>query len=305
MWSMLALAAAAGSCPAQHRALEGAAAAIARGYHDVGQGARIAGDVRRWAATGRYKALCGDEAGFLARLNQDLDAYDGHFHVERAAATGGDDWLMAWRKGGRESAMGVRAVQVLEGNVGYLRIASFYPWDLAADRFGAAWTLLAACDALIVDLRQNGGGDAETAGHLVRALLGPSVAAVQRIEARGVQRPEPLPPLALPALRPDLPVAILLDRRSASAAEFVGYALQAAGRAIVVGQRSAGAASLIGAPVAIGGGLQIAVPDARPVNLKTGANWEGQGVQPDLAGGDDPIFVARTALARMRAGKAE
>ena len=297
MFGLLIMSAAAAACPAQAATLRRAAATIEASYHDVQRGRDIAAEVRRWAATGRYSALCADDAAFLGRLNQDLDVYDGHFHVERVAATDSDDWLMSWRKSGRETNMGVRAVQVLEGNIGYLRIASFYPWDMARPRLQAAWALTADVDGLIVDLRQNGGGDADTAGQVVRALLGGTVETVQQIVARGATRPEPLPPSELPAVRPELPVAILLDRRSASAAEFVGYALQAAGRAIVVGQRSAGAANMIGDPVAIGAGIQIAVPNARPVNLRSGTNWEGEGVRPDLPGGDDALHVARVALA--------
>lgn len=303
MLGVMIFAAAATGCPNQQSALKGAAAAIESSYHDAEQGKRISSEVRRWATTGRYKADCHDEKAFLARLNRDLDAYDGHFHIERAAAEDSDDWLMSWRKSGRESAMGVRSVQILEGNTGYLRIASFYPWDLSEPRLRAAWSLLSDVDSLIIDLRQNGGGDAETAAHLVRALLGSSVESVQKVEERGASRPELLPQAALAPLRADLPVAILLDRRSASAAEFVGYSLQAAGRAMIVGQRSAGAASFIGEPVSIGQGLQIAVPNARPINLKTGGNWEGRGVSPDLAGGDDPVFVARAALASKQPAK--
>ena len=109
-------------------------------------------------APGRRSAAgCADPVAFSARLNQDLDRFDGHFHFERVdAAAGQDDWLMAWRADARGDGAGVREVRVLEGNVGYLRLSTFYPLDLARPKLAAAFTLLADTDGLVLDLRQNG-----------------------------------------------------------------------------------------------------------------------------------------------------
>lgn len=83
--------------------------------------------------------------------------FDGHFHVERVDASAGqDDWLMAWRADARSNGAGVREVRVLEGNIGYLRLSTFYPLDLARPRLVAAFTLLADTQGLVLDLRQNG-----------------------------------------------------------------------------------------------------------------------------------------------------
>lgn len=288
----------ASSCPGKLAALREAADAIDRRYVIASTGRSMANNLRRRIASGAYGDVCSDDAAFIARVNRDLDVYDGHFHFERpkAEGSGQDDWLMAWRKGSREANAGVRDVRVLDGNVGYLRISSFYPWDLARPKMTAAFALLAETDALVLDLRQNGGGDAETAGQIVRALLGDQAHAVQEIDRRGDRTREPLPIAELPPVPARRPVAVLLDRRSASASEFVAYALQAAGRAAIVGDRSAGAAHMFGDPVALPGGYALTIPDARPINLQTGANWEGSGVKPDVPGGDDPQYRARRHL---------
>ncbi|HEY0628113.1 MAG TPA: S41 family peptidase [Sphingomicrobium sp.] len=292
-------------CAEQTVVLRRAADEIEKTYLEASQARRIAEQVRAWAKSNRYASDCAKPAAFLEQLNVDLRAYDGHFLIERVERDAKqDDWLFAWRAGGPASNMGIREVRILEGNIGYIRLASFYPWDMTRTKLQAAWQLLGDADALVIDLRQNGGGDAATAEHIVRSALGPKAADVQRIERRAVHEPDAPPAADLEPIAPNVPIAVLVDRRAASASEYVAYSLQAAKRAIVVGSRSAGAASLLGEPIPLGNGYQISVPSARPVNLVTGGNWDRAGVRPDVAGGDDPIFVARNELARLRAAGA-
>lgn len=299
-WMLGALLATA--CPAQDAVLQAAASAVQAQYLDEAEAARIADALRSWSAQQRYADSCSDSAAFSARLNQDLDMFDGHFHVERVdAAAGQDDWLMAWRADARSNGAGVREVRVLEGNVGYLRLSTFYPLDLARPKFAAAFTLLADTDGLVLDLRQNGGGDDASADLLVRTLLDAKIGAVQQLDQRGRRTPVPLPPASLPVYLK--PLVVLIDRRTGSAAEFVAYSLQALGRARIVGTRSGGAAHMFGDPVLLPDGYQISIPDRQPINLRTGGNWEGTGVRPDVAGGDDPLFIARQLLAPAKSSR--
>lgn len=55
---------------------------------------------------------------------------------------------------------GFEKVQRLDGNVGYLDLRVFAPTAMAGDVAAAAMTLLAQSNALIIDLRNNGGGTA-------------------------------------------------------------------------------------------------------------------------------------------------
>lgn len=290
-------------CPTQTKVLTAAAGAIEAQYVDVEQGRRLGAEVRRWAKEDRYAAHCDDQDAFLAAVNRDLDAYDPHFLLEPSDRADKDDWLTAWRAETRTANAGVREVRVLDGNVGYLRLSSFYPWAAAQTKLAQAFGLLADVDGLILDLRQNGGGEAEGAEQIVAALLGDGHAAVQDIERRGRPTPDALPTVELPRIGAGRPVAILMDRRSASAAEYVAYSLQAAGRAKIVGTRSGGVAHMLGDPVPIAEGFALFVPTARPVNRTTGGNWEGRGVTPDIPGGDDPLYRARAWIGEAMAAR--
>lgn len=294
----LMLIATAPDCRVQSEALVRLAAVVDEQYVVEADAGELAAQLRRWRSEGRYRAACGDDIAFLERLNRDLDMFDGHFHVEKAGAADGDDWLMAWRAGALAANAGIREVSVMEGNIGYIRIASFYPWDVAREKYRAAWQLLGDADGLIIDLRLNGGGADMPAAQIVRSALAPDIRSVQSIERRSGKSEEVLPDLELPELRANVPIVVIIDRRSASAAEYVAYSLQAEKRARVVGTRSGGAANMFGEPVPLGGGYQVVVPNARPVNRASGDNWEGKGVRPDVSGGDDPIFVARMLLAK-------
>lgn len=295
--SFLLLASAVPDCPKQDALLAQLASAVETRYVVEADARDMGAQLRAWRDEGRYRASCDDEAAFLDRLNRDLDRFDGHFHVERAGARDGNDWLMAWRAGSKAANAGIREVSVLEGNVGYIRISSFYSWDIARAKYRAAWALLADTHGLIIDLRLNGGGDGAPAAQIVRSALGSDVRSVQAIERRDGTAVEALPDAELPPLRSDMPIVVIVDRRSASASEFVAYALQMEKRALVVGARSAGAANMFGDPVPLGDDYQIVIHSARPVNRISKDNWEGKGVQPDRSGGDDPLFVARMLIA--------
>lgn len=298
----MALLAASSACPAQSAVLDAAAAAVTKTYVDESRAAAIAAALRQWARDGRYADSCAAPRNFVDQLNRDLDMFDGHFHVDPPSGGASDDWLTAWRAESRTVNAGIREARVLEGNVGYIRISSFYPWDLAKPKLAAAFALVGDADALIIDLRQNGGGDEHTTNQLLAALVGKPTPAVQWIETRAGRKADPLPAPELPPVAAGKRLAVLIDRRSGSASEFIAYSLQALERAVVVGSRSGGVANLVGEPVPLPHGYAISIPDSRPVNMATKSNWEGTGVQPDLRGGDDPLFVARQLLAPPQNG---
>jgi C-terminal processing protease CtpA/Prc len=104
----------------------------------------------------------------------------------------------------------------------------------------------------------------------------------------------------------DATVFVLTSRRTASAAEHFAFALQASGRARVIGETSAGAGnySFFGYEP-VGTAFRAFVPNGRPYDPRTGRGWEVTGVTPDVP---VPANAAlREALVRsgLRPGEAE
>lgn len=270
--------------------------------------AGIAGaqQLRSWFATASSSLASGAEASFAQELTQVVRSAtgDGHILIEWIDPAGPPaeeaDWIAQWRAGAPRANFGVPRVEVLPGNVGYIALRSFHTYANAAPTLRAAFELVQHTDALILDLRQNGGGDDETASAVIRTFLPDLQEWPLRMETRGSSAHPPVPPL--PDWEPygaTRPLAVLVDDRSFSAPEAVAYILVNAGRATVVGTRSAGGAHMIERPMPLACGFQAWIPDRRPVHTGTGTNWEGTGVTPRIeASGEAVIPTAHVHLLR-------
>lgn len=146
--------------------------------------------------------------------------------------------------------------------------------------------------ALILDLRQNGGGIVASALYAIGHFLDESqivLVAIDRHEQRA--RQTPFKPGAA-TYRGKL--AILVDGGSGSASEVLAAAIQEQARGIVVGQKTAGAVlGATRAPLPDGGELQFSETDLLTAR---GRRLEQTGVTPD-------IDVLRPTAADLRAGR--
>ena len=153
------------------------AEAIERRYVFADAGARIATQLRTSIKSGSYRRITDGQA-LANRLTEELRtaSADGHLSVEYSAAPLPKEDSVAnaemaqrdrERYYGPQINFGFQRVELLPDNVGYLDLRVFAPLDWAAPNVTAAMTLLANVDALIVDLRQNGGGHGETSAWLM------------------------------------------------------------------------------------------------------------------------------------------
>ncbi|HEU4479837.1 MAG TPA: S41 family peptidase [Pyrinomonadaceae bacterium] len=178
---------------------------------------------------------------------------------------------------------GFEKVERLNGNIGYMELDGFVTTELGAETAIAAMQFLANTDALIIDLRYNGGGVPGTAQLIISYLFGETPVHYHSIYWRHNNRTEQFWTLPyVPGKRyVGKPVYVLMGRRTLSAPESFAYSLQAQKRVTVVGEVSAGGANP-GRVFRINEHFQIFVPTGRAVNPVTGTNWEGTGVKPDI-----------------------
>ncbi|HUR28899.1 MAG TPA: S41 family peptidase, partial [Planctomycetota bacterium] len=132
--------------------------------------------------------------------------------------------------------------QMLPGKVGLISLLEFS--RVAAEEMREALIGLQeqGMQALILDLRGNPGGLLDEAVAVATPFL-PKGTTVVSTESR-IEQPEIHKTQENPMLPADLPMAVLVNRFSASAAEIVSGALQDTGRAVIVGQRSFGKGSV-------------------------------------------------------------
>jgi hypothetical protein len=202
------------------------------------------------------------------------------------------------RQGSRKLNGGYRRVERLPGNVGYLAVDGFMHPDVAAGPAAAAMNFLAHTDALIIDLRHNGGGGPKSVALLCSYLFDKKPVHLNSLYWRKGDRTEhfwTLKEVAGPRYL-GKEVYVLTSRRTFSAAEEFAYDLQSRKRATIVGERTGGGAHP-GGPVPVGDHFLVFVPMGRAINPVTRTNWEGTGVKPDVAVAADKALKTAHRLA--------
>ncbi|HEX5418597.1 MAG TPA: S41 family peptidase [Gammaproteobacteria bacterium] len=197
---------------------------------------------------------------------------------------------------------GFEQVDILPGNVGYLKFSMFANPEVCGATATAAMNFLATVDALIIDLRDNGGGSPEMVDYVASYLF------AARTHLNDLyDRPDDttqqwwtLPYVPGERLAKQ-PVYVLTSKRTFSGAEEFTYDLQSLGRATVVGETTGGGAHLVRGEW-INEQFTIGVPFASAVNPVTKTNWEGTGVKPDVeVPADEALDKARGLIAARQA----
>lgn len=179
---------------------------------------------------------------------------------------------------------GFEKVERLAGNIGYIDMRGFMPPQYAGDTCAAAMNFLANTDALILDLRQNGGGDPAMVQMLCSYLFEGDPVHLNDLYFRPTDTTQQFWTLPyIPGKRyANKPVYVLTSKRTFSGAEECSYNLKNLKRAILVGETTGGGAHP-GGPQRINAHFAVWVPTGRAINPITKDNWEGKGVTPDIA----------------------
>lgn len=211
---------------------------------------------------------------------------DKHFYLEHVGDQDeSNNWIEQWQIEAPKDNYGVKKIEILSGNIAYISLSSFHTFENAKPTLGAAFALIQHSDGLILDLRNNGGGDESTAGAILESLIDTTKSLPFVIESREKRiKPNRISPLPWPAYGTERPLAILINERSFSASESIAFSLQQLGRAKIIGTASAGGAHMMDEPQSLPFGFEIGIPNRRPVSTSVEGpiNWEGHGVIPDI-----------------------
>jgi retinol-binding protein 3 len=301
---------------ARARAVVGAAALLDTFYVFPDVAKRMGDSLRARLAHREYDAYTNGMM-FAERLTDDLSAigHDKHLHVnysaqplpiEKSGPAGAPPPAPSPEDSAREREFltrincGFVKSEVLPGNVGYLKFNMFGDPDFCAPTATAAMSSLADTRALIIDLRDNGGGSPPMVAFVSSYLFDDRTHLNDLWTRRTNETKEFWTRDSVPGRRfgGRKPVYVLTSARTFSGAEEFTYNLKNLKRATIIGETTGGGAHPVNGH-RIDDHFMIGVPFARAINPITHTNWEGVGVKPDIAvPANQALDAARKLLAK-------
>jgi retinol-binding protein 3 len=275
------------------RIIDGVLVRLEEGYVIPDKASEMARAVRQRARLGAYDGVVSARA-FADSLTAHLQGVSRDKHLRVVYRSDGvadqppDSEPPAEERRGRSEFArqvnyGLERAERLTGNVGYLEIRSFNFEAAQVDSaLAAAMNFLAGTDALIIDVRRNGGGDPAMVAAVCSYLMPPNKL-INKFYWRPQNRWDEFRTGATSGKHygTSRPVYVLTSDETFSGAEEFAYDVQTQRRGEVVGDTTGGGANP--------GGLRrvteqfgVWVPSGRAVNPVTGTNWEGVGVRPDV-----------------------
>jgi retinol-binding protein 3 len=263
------------------------------GYVFVETAAKMSADIQSRLASKEYDDITSSRA-FADKLTSDLQAisHDKHLRVRFSFEE------LPVRKQKREPTSeeiarnnqfmkrvnyGFDRAERLDGNIGYIELRGFFDPEDGAQTVQAAMTLVANTDALIFDLRQNGGGDPRMVALVCSYLFGDKKVHLNDLYFRPADRTEEFwTNPSVPGKKfVDKDVYVLTSQRTFSGAEEFSNNLKELKRATIVGETTGGGANP-GSVVRLNEHFGVFVPTGRAINPISKKNWEGTGVEPDI-----------------------
>jgi C-terminal processing protease CtpA/Prc len=266
-----------------------------------------AAEFKKMVKAGAYASFT-DAKEFADRITVDLQAItrDKHVSLRRIEASDiGEKAVGALHHPVRlhrlrlKENTGFHKLEWINGHIGYLDLRRFWSIETARDMVAAAMKFLENADAIIIDVRENGGGSGtHLSGFFLpypTQLTGWYYRENDYLEEFWTTNEKSGKPLT------DVPLFLLIGKNTFSAAEIFAYDLQARKRAVLIGEPTKGGAHSIDL-YTIDDQFEINISTSRAVNPVTGSNWEGTGVIPDIPAAPDEALNTAIELAD-KAGK--
>jgi len=258
---------------------------------------------------GKYEDI-DDVEQFARALTKDLRTASKDLHVsvrmnfdppppETASTEEKQKWEQAVVERGRQENFHFKKVENLSGNVGYLRFDQFDDPRYAGDTAVAAMNFLANCDALIIDLRHNGGGHSTMEQLLLSYFFDEPIhfSSYEKRDKEVIEQDWTMAHVPGPKLLDaDLYVLTSTDYTFSAAEGFAG-ALKNFDRATIIGETTSGGGHCIDFYYLRDWNLELRVSIGRAYNPTTGQDVEVTGVEPDIKVSSDKAFDTAYALA--------
>jgi retinol-binding protein 3 len=273
----------------RQRVIEGVGAQLMESYVDAALAKQMQEALESHGKAGAYDAITDGDA-FAMRLTEDLRTVSHDLHLgvnfspfkmpERSAPPPAD--VAAMRQRVQHDNCAFRKVEVLPGNIGYVKFDAFMQPDACGSTAAAAMGFVAHADAIVFDLRDNGGGDPAMVTFIASYLFEDPTHLNDLYNRKEDSTRQFWTLSYVPGERlPRQPVFVLTSKRTFSGAEEFTYDLKNQKRATIVGETTGGGAHPVsGHPVA--DYFMVMVPFAKAVNPVSKTNWEGTGVEPDV-----------------------
>jgi C-terminal processing protease CtpA/Prc len=281
-------------------------------FPEVGE--KMAAAIEAHDKAGAYRQLSSANQ-LAAKLTDDLRAisHDKHIRVmnspdkvdedltaeQRANHKPGAEELAKNSEYERSRNYGVEKYERLPGNIAYLELRGFLNAATSGEVVAAAMTVASSANALIIDLRRNGGGDPAMVALVSSYLFDAEPVHLNDLYFReGNSTRQFWTHAVVPGKRlgKDKPVYVLTSDHTFSAAEEFSYNLKNLKRATLIGTTTGGGANP-GDGYKLAEHLEVFIPNGRAISPITQTNWEGTGVTPHVAVPADQALLTAQLLA--------
>jgi hypothetical protein len=271
----------------RQRVLDQAIVDLKQFYFDRSVAQKTADALLAHEKTGEYNAAADGEtfANLLTRQMRDA-SHDMHLVVEysrdrlpdRPQEPSAED-LARHRQALEQNNCFFEKVDILPGNIGYLKLNWFADLSICRPKAAAAMASLNNAGAVIFDLRDARGGDPASVKFIAAYLFDRPECWYSPRESPTEQSwtPSPIPESKLA----DKPVYVLTSASTLSGAEQFSFDLKMLERATLVGETTGGAAHA-GVFHRIDDHFGMGIPEVKVVNPYSRNDWEGTGVEPNV-----------------------
>ena len=271
-------------------------------YPDIAK--KMAEMIRKRAHAHAYDTVSNGSV-FAKMLSDDLRSvsHDGHLGVDYSATIIPQDQsgppsqqvIDDFRKQGADNNFAFRKLEMLEGNIGYLKLNTFWPADWIKKTAAGVMAFLSNADAIILDLRDNHGFAPDGVLLIESYFFADETHMTDQINndehtTRQYWTMSVVPGDKLATKK----LYLLTSHGTFSAGEDFAYNMQAQKRAIVIGETTGGGAHGT-RPYRLNEHFSASIPFSYSVNPVTHTDWEGSGVKPDInATSGQALLIAQT-----------